>query len=327
MPVKLQSIITGIFPPHTASNHLYYCNICNQTTGYHTPISLPVTSLYPWIYLSHFSKRECEKRLFLKKNLLPLLKQINCLWLDKKNKYHCAVKNTVTPGYINLKIHFNSIKQERNKKLFKMKKLMYPLTLLLIAAGCAKSPQLNDAANNKIDRQLIQEVKQITDNPSRLLAYSQLTSLEKYTIWNNHLQAWKTNGGLNSRQIETIQNVLNFINPSMWQTNKSKAAAGNSETAVLIMYSVKKNFDKGLAGLVFGNINDNYPGAAGQENNYRFYKDKFFTCQCNEGSWASQCSGNYTNCISVNTCKNNGTVECGFLGFFQCNGDCFAGGS
>jgi hypothetical protein len=205
-----------------------------------------------------------------------------------------------------------------------MKKMIFPLISLLIAVGCTKSSQLsNDAAINKIDRQLIQEVKQINDNPSRLLAYSQLNPLEKYTIWKNHLEDWKIKGGVTMQQVEIIQTVINLINPSMWESKKSKEMAGSSEAAILVLYSVKKNFDKVLAGLVFGNVNDNYPGASGQENSYRFYKDKYFTCQCNEGSWTSQCSGNYTNCISVNTCKNNGTVECGFLGWYQCNGDCF----
>lgn len=163
---------------------------------------------------------------------------------------------------------------------------------------------------------------------SRVLAYGSLNYNEKYIIWKEHLAGWIESGKLTKEQQNVISELLSVIKPEMWIDNSSKAKTLNSDNVAIIQYKIKQLFTKSLGGEVFASVKKNYIGDIQPDNPPQYYKDKYFTCQCNEGSWASQCSSpGYNTCISVNTCTEHGTTECGFLGLFQCNGDCFGSGA
>jgi hypothetical protein len=198
------------------------------------------------------------------------------------------------------------------KKHFIMKSKI--LVALLIASvsysACTKSADVTP--KDKVDKQLIAEVTQLTNLQAQKTAYRSMNKTEKYELWQEHLRYFLNDKALTEKQLEVLNLVIETITPEFF-THDEVSENSNYEKIVQIDYLVKAVFKGDLRTAIFSNI-----GERGITPNYVVKPN----CECSQKS--DYCSGAFNTCYDMahlDLCKE--VPGCGLLLLYKCNGQCF----
>ena len=161
-------------------------------------------------------------------------------------------------------------------------------------SSCSESETTN-TSNENINVSKIAEILKEQDYDTQKLMYLNLTSDEKFKLWDDKLVKLQGDKRLSLNQRELIKELRGQFDSEVFLEKKY-----NDKAEVL--------FDRNFIRDNFYNISTN-----------RLGNSETMSCSCNVGATFT-CTYNI-DCRSLQVC-NSSSNGCGFLGVFECNGNC-----
>ena len=192
-----------------------------------------------------------------------------------------------------------------------MKKLFTILSVfvLLSLSSCSESETTN-TSNENINVSKIAEVLKEQDYDTQKLMYLNLTSDEKFKLWDDKLVKLQGDKRLSLNQRELIKELRGQFDSEVFLEKKynDKAEVFKNIYVKDFLKKAEVLFDRNFIRDNFYNISTN-----------RLGNSETMSCSCNVGATFT-CTYNI-DCRSLQVC-NSSSNGCGFLGVFECNGNC-----
>lgn len=191
------------------------------------------------------------------------------------------------------------------KKLFSI----FVLLVLFTFYSCSESETTN-TSNENINVSKIAEVLKEQDYDTQKLMYLNLTSDEKFKLWDDKLVKLQGDKRLSLNQRELIKELRSQFDSEVFVEKKynDKAEVFKNIYAKDFLKRAEVLFDRNFIRDNFYNISTNLLGKLVTKS-----------CSCNIGATFT-CTYKIE-CRSIQNC-NSSSNGCGFLGAFECNGNC-----
>lgn len=192
-----------------------------------------------------------------------------------------------------------------------MKKIFFMIFILFLFVfnSCSGDDTQLDSSSVRIEKVLAEK-----NYETQKLMYTMLGANEKYRIWDDKISAMIKNDGLNSGQVELIEDLKRHLSINLFEETIK-----NDEREIFKYVYVKEFLKKSeklfnrkyIYVNLFSISNKALSPELSQPN-----------CTCNRGSMWS-CAMATSDCGGNSRC-NDSTSGCGFAGMFECNGKCFS---
>lgn len=192
-----------------------------------------------------------------------------------------------------------------------MKKLILTLAIVLsLSSSCTTEDDTTKQGNSKITSVLKEK-----NYDTQKIMYRMLSNEEKHQIWEDKLDVLISDSSLNSQQIYLLNDLKNHLNVNLFE-NKSN----NDEREVFKTIYAKDFLNKAKSLFTYEYVSENFFTINGNLSLVKLADTKP-VCSCNQTSiWS--CVGINERCKETDKCRKD-SDGCGFLGFSECNGNCF----
>lgn len=191
-----------------------------------------------------------------------------------------------------------------------MKNSILLLVLVLVLSYSCSDNQQKNSVNLKINAVLNEK-----NYDSQKLMYQMLSKNEQYQLWKDKIEKLVSDTNLNNQQIMLINDLKNHININLFEK-----ISNNDEKEVFKSIYVKDFLNKAKSLFTYEYVYVNFFTINGNISLFKI-DDIKPVCSCNQSSIWSCAMGAYT-CKETDKCRKD-SDGCGFLGFYECNGNCF----
>jgi hypothetical protein len=191
-----------------------------------------------------------------------------------------------------------------------MKNSILLLVLVLVLSYSCSDNQQKNSVNLKINAVLNEK-----NYDSQKLMYQMLSKNEQYQLWKDKIEKLVSDTNLNNQQITLINDLKNHININLFEK-----ISNNDEKEVFKSIYVKDFLNKAKSLFTYEYVYVNFFTINGNISLFKI-DDIKPVCSCNQSSIWSCAMGAYT-CKETDKCRKD-SDGCGFLGFYECNGNCF----
>ena len=144
--------------------------------------------------------------------------------------------------------------------------------------------------------------------------YQMLSKEEKHQIWADKIDVLISDSSLNSQQVSLLRDLKSHLNVTLFE-NKSN----NDEREVFKTIYAKDFLNKAKSLFTYEYVYKNFFTINGNLSLSKSATKP--VCSCNQTSMWSCAMGTST-CKETDKCRTD-SDGCGFLGMFECNGNCF----
>lgn len=206
-----------------------------------------------------------------------------------------------------------SYKKTLINNYFIMKKVfaIFGLAISSILFSCSENESIN-SSKEIVNESKISQVLNEKDYESQKLMYNNLSSDEKYKLWNDKIEKIINKNNLNEEQKTLLQELKKNMFVGIFDETE------NNDKAEIFKNIYVKDFLKKASKIFnreFIRANFYYISKISSERRYSGES----SCSCNIGATFT-CTYRIE-CRSLQTCRSS-TSGCGFLGAFECNGNC-----
>lgn len=194
-----------------------------------------------------------------------------------------------------------------------MKKLILTLSIaFMLFCSCTS----NDALETKNSSSRISSVLNEKNYESQKLMYQLLSKEEKHKIWTDKIDILILDSSLSDQQINLLNDLKNHLNNNLFDKTQN-----NDDREVFKTIYAKDFLSKAKNLFSYKYIYENFFTINGNISLSKTGTPPLPVCSCNQGSIFS-CAGISADCKATDKCRND-SDGCGFLGMFECNGNCY----
>jgi hypothetical protein len=192
-----------------------------------------------------------------------------------------------------------------------MKKLILTLGIVLsLLSSCTTDDTVTNQENSKITSVLKEK-----NYDTQKLMYRMLSKEEKQEIWVDKIDVLISDSSLSGQQVSLLNDLKNHLNVTLFDTKSN-----NDEREVFKTVYAKDFLNKAKSLFSYEYVSENFFTINGNLSLAKLADTKP-VCSCNQTSiWS--CVGINERCKETDKCRKD-SDGCGFLGFSECNGNCF----